>query len=335
MAQRDLSKIIMSSRVRLARNICQLPFPSRMEPEQAGMLINRVREATLSVEELKDSIFVNMASLDEIDRQILVEKHLISPELARAEGECAAVISRDEVISIMINEEDHLRIQVIKKNYDLEEAYRLCSTIDDKLDGILKFAFSPDYGYMTSCPTNVGTGLRASVMMHLPALVLSGYIRNVLEACSKLGIAVRGIYGEHSSASGNLFQISNQVSLGQNEEEIINGITNVSTRICQQESALREKMHGENRFSFEDKIWRSYGILTNARLLAVDELLKLLSDVRLGIDMGIIDNLTPDKLDRIIFLTGDASMQRQRGHGSSEEEINAGRAKIIRELIGS
>jgi len=249
--------VISTSRVRLARNFNEYPFPSKMDNKQAEEIINKVKDAIFNCEdeEIGNLLFVNMENLGDVDKQMLVEKHLISPELAASKRKCATIISRNENISIMINEEDHLRIQVLFPGMQIDKAQRLCGKIDDILDSKIEFAFSNTYGYLTCCPTNVGTGIRVSVMLHLPALVMTGYIRNILEACSKLNIAVRGMYGEHSEVTGNMFQMSNQVTLGQTEEEIISSIKNISSQIVEQERLLRNELYKQNTIKFEDRIY--------------------------------------------------------------------------------
>jgi len=329
------SGIVMSSRIRLARNLNEYPFPLRMNNVQAGEIINKMKKiiSESGMEELQNFLFVHMQDLGDIDKQVLVEKHLISPDLAANKKDSAAIISRDEKISIMINEEDHLRIQVIYQGMKLADALKLGNKIDDLIAKKSNYAFSSNYGYLTFCPTNIGTGLRASVMMHLPALVMTGYIKKILEVCNKLNMAVRGIYGEHSSALGNMFQVSNQVTLGQTEEEIVTGITNAAMQIIEQEAAVRNELYNQNAVAFEDKIWRSFGLLTNARVLTTDESLNLISDVRLGIDMGIIKDVKMEKIDQIMLLIQPASLQKFVGRQISPIERDVKRAELIRQKI--
>ena len=296
------AEIAVSSRIRLARNMGNIPFPTRMEPGQGEMVIDRVWESIAKSSETmaNNMVLMKMGRLNTIDRQILVEKHLISPELGEGKKESAVILSRDEKISIMINEEDHLRIQCIYPGMQLEAAWKLCSKLDVLFEENMEFAFDKKLGYLSCCPTNIGTGIRASVMLHLPALNMTGYIRSVLEACGKLGIAVRGIYGEHSEASGSMFQISNQVTLGQTEEEIIASVKNVASQIIEQEKILRNEIYNQNPYHFEDRIYRAFGLLENARIMSAEESLKLLSDVRLGVDMGIIGGIDMEILNEKI-----------------------------------
>jgi protein arginine kinase len=217
----------------------------------------------------------------------------------------------------------------------MDTAWKLCNNIDTLLEERIDFAFSKEYGYLTCCPTNIGTGLRASVMMHLPALVMTGYIRSILEACGKLGVAVRGIYGENSEASGNMFQISNQVTLGQAEEEIITNITNIAFQIIEQERMLRNELYKQNSYRFEDKVCRSYGIFCNSRIMSSEESLKLLSDVRLGIDMGIIKDISIETLNEVMLLTQPANLQKLAGKPLSPDERDISRAEVTRKKLNA
>lgn len=329
------AEIAVSSRVRLARNINCMPFPTRMNPQQGEAIINKVWESISQSSETmsKNLVLMKIGRLDPIDRQILVEKHLISPELGEGKRESAVILSRDEKISIMINEEDHLRIQCIFPGMRLDDAWRLCNKLDVLFEDKMDFAFDKNLGYLTCCPTNVGTGIRASVMLHLPALGMTGYIRNILEACGKIGIAVRGIYGENSEASGNMFQISNQVTLGQTEEEIIASVKNVASQIIEQEKILRKELYNQNPHRFEDRIYRSLGLLSNARIISAEESLKLLSDVRLGVDMGIIVGINMTSLNEIMLVAQPAYIQRLAGTTLSPEERDVRRAELIRESL--
>ena len=331
------AEIAISSRVRLARNIQCIPFPTRMDPDQGETVINKVWESISESSEAmsKNLVLVNTRKLDPIDRQILVEKHLISPELGKSKMESAVIISMDEKISIMINEEDHLRIQCIFPGMQLDNAWRLCNKLDVLLEEKIDFAYDKKLGYLTCCPSNIGTGIRASVMLHLPALGMTGYIKNILEACGKLGIAVRGIYGENSEASGNTFQISNQVSLGQTEEEIIASVNNVASQIIEQEKMLRKELYNQNPYRFEDRIYRSFGLLSNARIMTSEESLKLLSDVRLGVDMGTIGGITIETLNEIMLVIQPAYIQKLTGKVLSPDERDIRRAELIRSRLRS
>lgn len=331
------SDVVVSSRVRLARNFREYPFPMRMTEEQRKEVMDKTKKAVIGTGKSagKSFLYMDINGLPPIERQVLVEKHLISPDLAGSNRGSSAIISRDEKTSIMINEEDHLRIQCMYPGLQLEEAWNMCSSIDDGLERQIEYAFNERYGYLTSCPTNIGTGLRASAMLHLPALVMTGYISNILEACGKLGIAVRGLYGENTETSGNLFQISNQVTLGASEEELIHNITNVANQIIEQERGLRSELYKQNPYRLEDKVFRSYGIFRSARIMSGEEGFKLISDVRLGIDMGIIKDMNIEKLNEIMLLIQPANVQKVAGKPLSPDERDVKRAELIREKLNN
>ncbi|MDN5293473.1 MAG: protein arginine kinase [Eubacteriales bacterium] len=328
--------VVISSRVRLARNLEDIPFPHLMNEDQASRVLHGVRLAATTPEvyrELGPMEFVMLEELSPLERQILVEKHLVSPQFVQEPRYRAVVVSEDEAVSIMVNEEDHLRIQVILPGLQLEEAYRLAEKTDDLLEGTLNFAFDERRGYLTACPTNVGTGLRASVMVHLPALVLTNQIGNVINAVTKLGMAVRGFYGEGTEALGNLFQISNQVTLGPSEEEIISNLLGVTRQIIAQERSTREYLYRENRQAVEDRVWRSYGLLKHARIITSEETMRLLSDVRLGVALGVVPGLTQRQINELMVITRPAFLQKVHGGEMNPYERDLLRAQVIREKL--
>ncbi|MDO8686414.1 MAG: protein arginine kinase [Clostridiales bacterium] len=325
--------IVISSRARLARNIEGFPFPWKMSAEQGKRIFAMITEALMTSTLGKELLLVDSKDIGLIDKQFLVEKHLISPDMAESKKAGGAIISRDEKISVMVNEEDHLRIQCLFKGLDLKGAFALCNRIDNLLEEKIEFAFNPSLGYITCCPTNLGTGLRASVMLHLPALVITGLIKNILEACGQLNLAVRGIYGENSGASGNMFQISNQSTLGNTEEEAILSITRVAIQIAEQEKNLRTELYKQNPYRFEDRVMRSYGLFTHARIISHEESMKLLSDIRVGVDMGIITTMSRDVLDELMILVQPAGLQKYCGRQLSPEERDHRRAEIIRQKL--
>lgn len=310
-----INDVAISSRIRLARNLEDFPFSSRMTGEQGAAILEKVGSAVFNNTNmnLNGLTFVQINELNQVDRQVLVEKHLISPEFAEGDRQRAVIVSKDERISIMVNEEDHLRLQCIFPGMQITEAWKLCNEIDKQLEKTLDFAFDKGFGYLTCCPTNAGTGLRASVMLHLPILSMTGYIKGILETCGKLGVAVRGAFGENSEASGNMFQISNQVTLGQTEDEIITGIGNITSQIAEQERILREELYNQNPVRFEDRIFRSLGLLLNARIISAEESLKLLSDVRLGIIMGLMKGMKLDELNLLSQTIQPALLQKISG----------------------
>lgn len=329
--------VVFSSRVRLARNLKNYPFPARMDEVLSRKMVDEIRDAVDKIDKSGDHRFAyyDMRTMNPTDRQIFVEKHLISPDLAQGKRESGAIISGDGKISIMINEEDHLRIQCLFPGMQLEDAHRLCDKVDDLIDERFEYAYSTEFGYLTCCPSNIGTGLRASLMLHLPALTMSGYIGKVLEACSKLGLAVRGMYGENTEATGNLYQISNQVTLGQTEEEIMTSVKNIVLQIIDRERALRSEMHNKNRQKFEDMIFRAYGILTNARMISTEESLRHLSSVRMGVNMGIIKGVGLEKINELMIVVQPAFLRKALGKDSGAEERDAERARLLREKLGA
>jgi len=331
------SDVAISSRVRLARNLEKYTFPSRISDEEAVKLVDEIKTLVLSSDKFKGYNFsyFNMQLIDPLNRQVLVEKHLISPDLSRGNKPSAALISRDEKISMMVNEEDHLRIQCLFSGMQIDNAVKLGKIVDDKLDSLVEYAFDKEFGYLTCCPTNLGTGIRISIMMHLPGLAMSGYLNSIFEACSKLGVAVRGMYGEHTEAQGNLFQFSNQVTLGQSDEEIAKNIKNIAAQIIEQERRLREQLYSQNKYMMEDKIFRSLGVIQNARIISSDESLKLLSYVRMGVDMGIIKTVSTETLNEIMLITRPACLQKIIGRELSPEERDIERANLIKSRLNT
>lgn len=327
--------VAISSRIRLARNLEAYPFTPRLTRVQGAEILEKVRNAVLSSSdtEVKSLSYMEIQALKPVDKQVLIEKHLISPEFAEGDNNRAVLISEDGRISIMVNEEDHLRLQCIFPGMQIEEAWMLCSKLDTQLEEKLDFAFDKSSGYLTCCPTNTGTGIRASVMLHLPALSMTGYIKGILETCSKLGVAVRGIYGENSEASGNMFQISNQITLGQTEEEIIAGISNITSQIAEQERMLRAELYKQNPMRFEDKIFRSLGLLLNARIISAEESLKLLSDVKLGVIMGLMTGMELEDLNEMMLMIQPAYLQKLSGRQLSPDERDLRRAELIRKKL--
>ena len=322
--------IVVSSRVRVARNINGFSFPHLLEQEKAEQVIHGI-QAALGNTKLKGELELSrLAELSPVERQILVEKHLISPDLLHDHEKKAVALRDDEVISVMINEEDHLRIQCLLPGLQLEKAWELVNRADDGLENTLEYAFSEKYGYLTACPTNAGTGMRASVMLHLPGLVLINQIRAVINAISKLGFTVRGLYGEGTEAHGNLFQISNQVTMGHSEEEIINSLNSVTGQLLAQEREARKLLIRERREQLEDRVGRSYGILKFCHVISSEETMRRLSDVRLGVDLNLINGVNPDQLTELIVKTQPAYLFKQYGGDLPLAQRDVLRAEIIR-----
>lgn len=327
--------IVLTSRIRVARNLQGYPFPILQTDSHANEVMNAVGEAfqTDAMSEHGEYEMIRCRDLAALDRQVLVEKHLISPDLAEQEKRGAVILRRDEMVSIMVNEEDHLRLQCIMPGLRLNEAWQLASKIDDALEQKLTFAFHEKYGYLTACPTNVGTGIRASVMMHLPGLALSGSINRLLTAVSQVGLAVRGIYGEGSESYGNLFQVSNQITLGETEEEIIGNLESVVHQLIEHERNAREGLLQRNRIELEDRVSRSFGLLAYARRMDSKETLQRLSDVRLGIDLGIIQGVSASILNELMVTTQPAFLQKYFKRELSATDRDIRRAALIRERL--
>jgi len=329
------SDIVISSRVRLARNIRDIPFPILATNKHAGETLSRVR-AVLDSEELGEIDAFRLIELDNLSdlaKRVLMEKHLISPALVNESRRGAVVLNKSESISIMINEEDHLRIQILFPGLQVKEAWDLASQIDDIFEAKLDFAFDERRGYLTSCPTNVGTGMRASVMMHLPALVLTQQINRILSAISQLGLVVRGLYGEGSEATGNLFQVSNQITLGKSEEDIVDNLYGVVMQIIGHERAARQRLLTESRIRILDRVNRSFGILSHAAVIDSKEAAQRLSDVRLGCELGLIRGVDPKTLMELVVMTQPAFLQQHFGENLTPEERDVRRAELIRSKL--
>lgn len=326
--------VIVSSRIRLARNLRNIKFPYIMDNNEAIKVINAVKEAIDSnLTTRNDFLFYRVNELSPLKRRIYAEKYLISIGLLEKPDKSAFLLKKDEKATIMINEEDHIRIQVILPGLNLKNTWELCTKIDDIIEGNVDYAFDEKFGYLTVCPTNTGTGLRASVMMHLPALVKSNYINNILHSVAQLGLTVRGLYGEGTNALGNLFQISNQTTLGLSEEEIIRKLENIVLQIINKERMAREQLLANRKIEIEDKIYRSLGILKNARLMSLEESMEKLSDISLGIDLNIIKGYDKNIINDLMIKTQTANIQGLINSNFSIEKINYKRAEIIRDKL--
>ncbi len=327
------SDIVISSRIRLARNLDKIPFPHWANKKQAEEVFLKVEEAKAKIDFLKNSTTFLLADLDSVDKQFLVERHLMSYEHAQKKDSKALIVDDEEIISIMVNEEDHLRIQVMQSGFNIFEAWNIINQLDDYLSKELSFAFSSEWGYLTCCPTNTGTGMRGSVMLHLPALVMTKQINRVFEAIAKLSFTTRGLYGEGTQASGNFFQISNQVSLGHSEEEIIDNINSLIRQIIEQEQQTRETLLTASRAMLEDRINRSFGILKSAYIISSQETADLLSMVRLGNDLGIIKDIDRRAINELFILTQPAHLQKIENKKFTQQERDVKRAALIREKL--
>lgn len=331
------SDIVLSSRVRLARNLSEIPFPNRADLNQLAKVKNKVQSLLPELEEATGKRFsqVDIDALNSLERNVLIEKHLISHNhIAKPENR-SLVISEDTKISIMVNEEDHLRIQCMVAGLELDKTLYMANRIDDVFEATLDIAFDEEMGYLTSCPTNLGTGLRASVMMHLPGLVFTRQINKIINVSTQLGLAVRGLYGEGSEVSGNIFQISNQLTLGFSEQEIIDNLTSAVLEIITHERAARQALYAQSADILENKVWRSYGILKYARAISSTESLELLSAVRMGIDLKVIDEVPAVCFNELLVASRPNYLQNLKDNNNlSQIEIDKERATLIRESLG-
>ncbi len=321
--------VAVSCRIRLARNIEGLPFSSKMTSDDRKLLNERVKNAISNSNTpiAKSLKYISMSDIPEIQRHAMVERHIISPEFAAKIGDCGIILSEDESISIMIGEEDHLRIQVINAGLNFKQAYAVADAVDSFLSSQLNFAFDKNLGYLTECPTNLGTGLRASVMLHLPILEQNGEIAAITEAVSKIGFTIRGMYGEGSKSSASLYQISNQITLGISESDALENLSAIVTQLIEREKSERE---GLDRNKVEDACWRAFGILQNARILSSEETVNLISRVSLGKSMGIINN---ECLPIKILIEAQPYMLMQRYGEMNANDRDICRAAMIREAL--
>ena len=329
------SDVVISSRIRLARNIESMPFPQNLNESQGNEIIKRVYHAVVGANESLKNQFqlMEMKNLNRLEKLNYVESNLISPDLLKHDQIGALLASNDEVLSIMINEEDHVRIQCMMPGLQLEAGWDLANKIDDLIEERIKYAYNEKLGYLTSCPTNVGTGIRASVMMHLPVLNMTGYMNNVMKVAGQIGLAVRGIHGEGTEFTGNIYQISNQITLGLTEEEIIKNLQDVVKQIVQQERALRENLLNEKPVELEDRIFRSYGLLKNARLLNSNEAMRLISDLKLGVTLKLIEDISLEQLNELMIMIQVGYIQKYYGGEIGEHERDKKRAELIRRTI--
>jgi protein arginine kinase len=295
------SAVVLTTRIRLARNLARHPFPGWAKDPQRREVLGACLQAVASLAQMKRGLAIQVGDLSDLEKQILVERHLISRELGHNKHGAGVVISRDQSQVVMINEEDHLRLQVMRAGFQFKKVWNAINSLDTDLEDHLDFAFSPKLGYLTACPTNLGTGIRASAMMHLPALVISNQMEKVVRAVNQLGMAVRGLFGEGSDASGSIFQISNQTTLGETEEAIIKHLQSVLNTIIEQELNARDKILEADAAKLHDKIGRAYGILQHGHVLSSGEAMNLLSLVRLGIDLEVFPDTDRSVVDRLFI----------------------------------
>jgi len=327
------SDIVVSSRVRLARNLAAFPFTNRASAHQKAEIEALLRERIGKLELDPRLEYITLATLTPLDRQFLVERQLISRELATTEGPRGVALGPQETVSLMVNEEDHLRLQVMRSGFALDEAWRDIDKVDDLLEQRITYAFSEEFGYLTACPTNVGTGMRASVMLHLPALVLTKQIEKVFRALQKINLAVRGLYGEGSRASGDFYQISNQVTLGKGETTILSEIREVIPQIITYERQARTALVRESRQALQDRVSRAFGTLCSATMMTSEETMDLLSSVRLGINLQLLEDITIPTVNELFIHTQPAHLQKLMGTALDGEERNSARARYLRSRL--
>lgn len=323
------SDIVISSRIRLARNLADYPFISRATPSDRSELERTLRERILQIQ-AANLDYVDVNKLEGLDRQFLVERQLISREHAESEGARGVAIDKREQVSLMINEEDHLRIQVMHSGLDLAAAWEQINSIDDLLEAKVTYAFNERLGYLTACPTNVGTGMRVSVMLHLPALVITRQIDKLFRSLQKISLAVRGLYGEGSQAMGDFYQISNQITLGRSEENLVKQVGDVVPTIIDYERKARDFLIRESQENLHDRVSRAYGILRTAQTISSEETMHLLSSVRMGVNLGLIPDLEIPTLNKLFIYTQPAHLQKLSGAELDTADRNIERARYLR-----
>jgi len=324
------SDVVISTRIRLARNLAAFPFTNRASAAQKAELESLLRDRVTRLDVPHPLGYVNVAALPPLDRQFLVERQLISRELANAEGPRGVAFDEREAVSLMINEEDQLRLQTMRSGLALDQAWNEIDHVDDTLEAKVSYAWSEQFGYLTACPTNVGTGMRASVMVHLPALGLTRQLEKVFRSLQKINLVVRGLYGEGSRASGDFFQISNQITLGKSETGALSEIQGVISRILFYERQARGVLVHEKRQELHDRVSRALGTLQHATMMTSDETMELLSSVRLGINLGLLDDISLHTVNELFIHTQPAHLQKLTGGSMDGEERNAARAQYLR-----
>ncbi|MBQ3573053.1 MAG: protein arginine kinase [Clostridia bacterium] len=324
------SDVVLSSRVRLARNIEGIPFPERATAEEQDKVIEICKTAVFD-SDIKLN-YIDIGAMKDYEKQAIAECHIISPQMMDNSIKRGLLLSDDSSVSVLVNEEDHLRIQCMSAGLELDKCFEMANRIDDSLEQTADFAFDSQFGYLTCCPTNVGTGMRASVMVHLPALTISGGINSVIDSLSQLGMTVRGIFGEGSKATGDIYQISNQTTLGESEENILERFEQIITEVIGKERELRTTIYNADKYHIEDKLMRSFGILTNAVILSSAEAMTRLSDVRFATELGIIKDMSLQKLNTAIYAVLPANIVKNYNL-TDPTERDLKRAEIIKEIL--
>src|SRR6058998_1881 len=326
-------RIVLSSRVRLARNLTEAAFPGWAKKPERIKVLELIRPAVEALPDMKDAFSEAMDSLSTLDKQILVERHLISREHAAKSAGSGLVLNREETLCFMINEEDHLRMQALRPGLQLRQAWAAVDHLDSELEKKLDYAFNTELGYLTACPTNLGTGIRASAMLHLPGLVLAEQINPIIQSVNKLGLAVRGLYGEGTEALGNVFQVSNQMTLGESESAIVERLEKVLGQIIEHEENARGTLLEKKSKMVYNHIGRAYGILANAHSISSKETMNLLSLMRLGVDLAVFADMERWLVDELFIITQPAHLQKRFSEKLSAEERDLLRADMVRDRL--
>ncbi|MBT5876602.1 MAG: protein arginine kinase [Candidatus Latescibacteria bacterium] len=332
-AEEEETSIVLSSRARLARNLTALPFVQKCKRSDQSRIVHKVETAVRSSAKMSQSTYISMGDTTELDRQFLVERRLISPGLSDSKCVSGAFIGQDESASILVNEEDHLRIQALRCGLQLYQAWQEADRIDTELGQSLDYAFSDDFGYLTACPTNVGTGIRMSVLIHLPGLALTENIDPIIRGMTEIGFAVRGLYGEGTDAFGNLYQVSNQWTLGYSEQDVVSNIDGVVNTLIGYENRACEALLEKAPAQVEDRAWRAYGMLRFARVLNEHDTIEALSSLRLGMRMGLMEELGATPVNRLLIVTQSAHIQKIAGREVDEEERDILRSDLVRKHL--
>ena len=338
-ASGDHADIVLSTRIRLARNVEGYAFTGRARDGERLRVLSQVRDAVQHVPSLETSIMLRVDELPPDDRQLLHERHLVSKELAGLDAQhpvrSGAAVFLADGSGVMVNEEDHLRVQAIRSGFEVRSAFAAAQRLDQELGRQVPYAFHPEFGYLTACPTNTGTGLRASVLIHLPGLVLTKEIAKVLAGLQQMGLTYRGLYGEGSEVVGNFFQVSNQTTLGRSEDELLDHLTRVVRHVIEREEEARRVLLRDAGFIIEDKLWRAYGILRFARSLTFDEAMNYLSGVRLAAGLKLIAGLSVYTLNKLLIFCQSAHLAYQEGRSLTESEANLARARYVRQALAN
>lgn len=321
--------IAVSCRVRLARNLLGYPFPHILDNVKSSEIIKQISECV----DKRSYNCININTLPDVDRLLLIERHLISPDLIKNADKSAVLLKRDETISIMINEEDHIRMQCMLDGFQLDEALEISNTLDEQISNKVKYAYDSQLGYITSCPTNIGTGLRASIMLHLPALKITNSLANVFSALNKVGLTVRGIYGEGTEALGDLYQLSNRITLGQLDIDLMQNVKRAAQKIIESEQLARENVLRDQRIIVEDKIFRAFATLKYARRLSTNDFMQLISDLKLGISLGLLKDNGEKTADKLLVSVQPAGITKRLNQETNSEQRDITRAEIVRNSI--